>query len=203
MKEDVWLAARLGLPCFTVEDADPAGQLGQAGFHQAKVPSTDVGRVGELERAGFRVVDVNVTLRRDPGAIACREGVEVRDARPEDHDSVLDIAADHYDVSRFHRDPLVEPAAASAIKRDWAAAVLAGDRGERMLVARRDETVVGFLAVVATERARVIDLVAVHSEARGTGAGRALVARLLADSDRPVEVGTQIDTRFVLHRHTP
>jgi ribosomal protein S18 acetylase RimI-like enzyme len=88
-----------------------------------------------------------------------------------------------------------------------------------MLVSTTDAgAVVGFLAVLARAEARVVDLVAVRAGARRAGAGRALVAALLAGSDRPVEAGTQaantgavrfyerlgfvtVGARYVLHLH--
>jgi ribosomal protein S18 acetylase RimI-like enzyme len=144
---------------------------------------------------------------------------DVREAVEADREAVLEIAGRHYDVSRFHRDEAIPAQMANAIKRDWAAAYLDGRRGERMLVVGRTDRTVGFLAVLApSPEVRVIDLVAVHPEARGGGAGRALVEALLSGSDGRVDVGTQIantgalrfyerlgfrvsDTRYVLHLH--
>jgi ribosomal protein S18 acetylase RimI-like enzyme len=218
VREDGWLSERLGRPCLIVDDSDDPSQVPREGFQQAKVPASAVGRVHALEAAGFRVVDVNVTVRRERGELPAPSGVEVGDALAEDHGPILEIAAHHYDVSRFHLDPAIDADIAARVKRDWTAAVLAGERGERMLAARIDGRPVGFLAVVARDDAHVIDLLAVHADARRSGAGRALVTHLLGASDRPVEAGTQVanvtalqfygalgfravDVRYVLHRH--
>lgn len=218
MLEDRWLTARLGRACFTFESGDSSTALTTAGFHQAKVPCADVRRVRELEDSGFGVIDVRVTLRRVPGNVPAEAGVQVRPARAKDRDTILDIAVHHSDVSRFHMDPEIDPKVAAAIKRDWAAAVLNGERGERMLVAVVGKLTVGFLAVLTRPDARVIDLIAVHADERGAGVGTALVLHLLATSDRPVEVGTQVanvsalrfyerlgftalSSTYVLHRH--
>lgn len=192
--------------------------------YQVKVDAKRVADVAMLERSGFTVVDVNLTLARSVAgaALASAAGVEVRDARPADADEVLRIAARDLRVSRFHLDPEVPDRVASAIKRDWVGAYLDGARGERLLVAVSDGRPAGFLAVLAAGAARVIDLIAVGEGTRGTGAGRALVARFLelaaaAGAER-AEVGTQVGNvgalrfyeelgfrasgaRFVLHRH--
>jgi ribosomal protein S18 acetylase RimI-like enzyme len=212
VRADPWLGERLGRPAFTLEEGDDPRALRGPGFYQAKVGGTDVERVQTLEDAGFRLVDVNVTLRRAAGALSAPDGVAVAAARPEQREAVLEIAADHFGVSRFHMDPAIPAATASAIKRDWAAAVLDGQRGEGMLVAAAGEAVVGFLALAAGP---AIDLVAVRTEARRVGAGRALVA---AVADRELTVGTQVANtgalrfyerlgfttvgiRYVLHLH--
>jgi ribosomal protein S18 acetylase RimI-like enzyme len=223
VRDDAWLAERLGRPVLTFEPGDdPAGVARAAArrapaFAQAKVATADVATTAALEDAGFRVVDVNVTLSRPGGGVAMP--ADVGAAVEADREVVLEIAGRHYDVSRFHRDPAIPARTANAIKRDWAAAYLDGRRGERMLVVRRAGRAVGFLAVLApSPEVRVIDLVAVHPEARGAGAGRALVEALLSGSDGRVDVGTQIantvalrfyerlgfrvsDTRYVLHLH--
>ena len=223
MIEDPWLAERLGRPVLTFEAGDlPEQVAGDAArrapaFAQAKVDCGDVATTGALQDAGFRVVDVNVTLVR-PAAEA-QPPADVDEATEADREAVLDIAANHYDVSRFHRDPAIPDRVASAIKRDWAQALLDGRRGERLLVVRRGERAVGFLGVLApSPGVRVIDLIAVHSGARRGGAGRALVEALLASGGDRVEVGTQVantgslrfyerlgftmqDTRYVLHLH--
>lgn len=223
MVEDPWLAERLGRPVLTFEAGDApelvAGAAAQRApaFAQAKIGCADVATTVALQEAGFRVVDVNVTLTR-PAARGAAPA-EVEEAMEADRDAVLEIATDHYDVSRFHHDPAIPDELASAIKRDWAQALLDGQRGERLLVVRRKRRAVGFLGVLApSPGVRVIDLIAVHSAERRSGAGRALVEALLASGDGRVEVGTQVantsslrfyerlgftvqDTRYVLHLH--
>ena len=67
VREDAWLGRRLGCAAWTVEEADTidAVMACGAGFFQVKVGADDVARVGSLEAAGFRTIDVNVTFRRD------------------------------------------------------------------------------------------------------------------------------------------
>jgi ribosomal protein S18 acetylase RimI-like enzyme len=223
VREDTWLGERLERPVLTFEDGDDPAEVARAtaerapAFAQAKVGTADVATAAALQDAGFRVVDVNVTLSRRAGVAEAPQ--DVGDAGETDRDAVLEIAGRHYDVSRFHRDAAIPRSVANAIKRDWAAAYLDGQRGERLLVVRRDDRAVGFLAVLAPSAAvRVIDLVAVHPDARGSGAGSALVNALLASGDGRVDVGTQIantgalrfyerlgfvvgETRYVLHLH--
>jgi dTDP-4-amino-4,6-dideoxy-D-galactose acyltransferase len=218
LKEDAWLSERLGCPVVTVEEGDDPAALPAGAFCQAKVDCGDVARVGVLEAAGFRVIDVNVTLRREPvQALPALEGWRIEDAGEPHRDGVLTIAGGDYDVSRFHLDPAIESERADAIKRDWADAALAGARGDGMLVAVEADDVSGFLAIASSPEAAVIDLIAVRSRDRGRGAGRALVTALVERAGRPVDVGTQISnvralalyerlgfltvsTRYVLHR---
>lgn len=223
MIEDPWLAERLGRPVLTFEAGDDPDQVAAEvarrapAFAQAKVDCADVESAVALQAAGFRVVDVNITLSR-PAAPGQAPG-DVHEAGEPDRAAVLEIAANHYDVSRFHRDPAIPAELARRIKRDWAEALLDGSRGERLLVVRRADRAVGFLGVLApSPELNIIDLIAVHSAERRSGAGRALVEALLASSGGRVAVGTQVantgslrfyerlgfeveDTRFVLHLH--
>jgi ribosomal protein S18 acetylase RimI-like enzyme len=221
--EDAWLAERLTVPVLTFEAGDDPAAVARAAaerapaFAQAKVPCHDVATAGALQDAGFRVVDVNVSLSGPARPGGAPPGVD--EAREADREAVLDLAEHHYTVSRFHRDPAIPAATAGAIKRAWAAAYFDGQRGERMLVARREGRPVGFLGVLAPGAGvRVIDIVAVDRAQRGARAGSSLVEALLASFDGRVDVGTQIantgalrfyerlgfrvtDTRYVLHLH--
>jgi ribosomal protein S18 acetylase RimI-like enzyme len=193
MREDAWLAARLGCPCYTVEEDDQPPSLASDGFWQAKVDCADTARVAALEDAGMRVVDVNITLRREAGTIAAPAGVEVGASSADERSAVIALARDDLDVSRFHLDPLIADERARSVKADWAAAVLDGERGEGMLVARRAGRVGGFLAVVRGTDGPVIDLIAVASSDRRAGIGAALVAALVERSGaEPIDVGTQV-----------
>ena len=222
MREDSWLAERLEMPVLTFEAGDDPAAVARAAserapaFAQAKVACDDVSTAGALQDAGFRVVDVNVSLscRTRPGAPG-----DVDEAGEADRDAVLDLAERHFTVSRFHRDPAIPDATAGAIKRDWAAAYFDGQRGERLLVTRREGRPIGFLGILAPAAGvRVIDIVAVDGAQRGSRAGSALVEALLTSFDGRVDVGTQIantgalrfyerlgflvtDTRYVLHLH--
>jgi len=224
VREDPWLAERLTMPVLEFEAGDDPAAVARAvserapAFAQAKVGCDDVRTTQALQDVGFRVVDVNVTLS-SPTRTGAVPPEAVDEAREADRDAVLDLAERHFTVSRFHRDPEIPPAAAGAIKRDWAAAYFAGERGERLLVARRDGRAVGFLGVLAPEAGvRVIDIVAVDTAERGSGTGGSLVDALLGSFEGRVDVGTQIanigalrfyerlgfrvtDTRYVLHLH--
>jgi ribosomal protein S18 acetylase RimI-like enzyme len=216
--EDAWLGERLGRPAFTLEEGDRSLDAGP-GFYQAKVDCADVQRVGDLERAGMRVVDVNVTLRR-PASPGPDAPGEVRDGAEADRDAVLGIAERDYTVSRFHLDPEIPDARARDIKRSWVDGFFSGARGDRLLVAPAEGRVAGFHLILDGDDARTVDLIAVEDGARGRGLGTALLAALFAmRPERDVLVGTQVsnraslrlyqrlgfqvaDTRYVLHGHT-
>ncbi len=215
MLEDGWLAEQLGRPAYTVQEGDRRLDAGP-GFYQVKVDCADVHRVGALEDAGMRVVDVSVTLRR-PAAPPRVAAEHVRDAAESDREAVLEIAERDYAASRFHLDPQVPDARASALKRAWLDNFFRGARGDRLLV--HGEPPDGFHLVLEGAEARTVDLIAVAADARGRGVGSALLGALFAAEPlRDVIVGTQASntgslrlyerlgfsvqsTRYVLHGH--
>jgi dTDP-4-amino-4,6-dideoxy-D-galactose acyltransferase len=225
VRDDGWLAQRLGRAVLTWDEGDDPASVADAAarrapaFAQAKVPAGDLQTVGRLEDAGFRVVDVNVTLDRSAGPLDVHTAGAVGTACPDDAPALLEIAERHYGVSRFHLDPRVPGEVAARIKRDWLQAYLDGERGERLLAVRTGDRALGFLAVLAAEPGvAVIDLIAVHGDHRGAGLGGALVAHLVREAGDRVRVGTQVanvaalrfyerlgftilETRFVMHLH--
>ena len=201
--EDAWLSERLGRTAWSVRELDDARSLqehaeaGGPAFYQARIACDDVEAVRIHAAAGMYPANVVLTLSRTPGGEDPGE-TDVRTARDGD-DELMDLAERAFSSTRFHLDPAVPREAADRIKRDWVGSYLAGQRGERLLVADHGGRPAGFLCVLATRRngslLHVIDLIAVAPEARDTGLGRALVRRFLTDAreagaDR-VEVGTQ------------
>lgn len=195
MRDDSWLAGRLNQSALWWESGDdPAAAAVIArerspSFAQARVGVDEVATVAALENAGFRVVDVTVTMVGTSCGRPVTAGVEVSEATPEDLPDLLDIAENHYGVSRFHLDPLVPDGVADRIKRDWLEAYVDRTRGDCLLAARRDGRAIGFLAQISQpDRTEIIDLIAVHTAQRGAGAGAALIGEL---AGRRIQAGTQ------------
>lgn len=227
LREDSWLSGIFGHAVFRVsseraEDIAAHARSRPCAFYFAKVSTEETARVRELGAAGFFVVDVNVTLGRDPGVPAGPvPGIRVTASRPEHRAGVLEIAESCFRYSRFHLDPLVPVATAHRIKRDWVDNYLRGARGERIWIAELDGRPAGFLAVLASGKTRIIDLVGVRKDIQRRGVGRALVSEFIRQegpSADLLQVGTQAAnvpslrlyenagfrverTQYVLHLH--
>jgi ribosomal protein S18 acetylase RimI-like enzyme len=236
--EDVWLSERFGHPVFTLRDLrstdDPEALRrhvsgSAAATYQAKVATEDVRMVRLLSSLGFYVVNTTLTLGREcapPPADVTAE-VEVSEAVEGEEQQLLGIAASCFRFNRFHLDPAISQALADGIKRAWVENYLRGDRGERLLVARTDGEVAGFLAELAGardgRRAGTVDLMGIDVERQGSGVGRALLRRFILDSGDRYEVllvGTQaanlpavlfyeserfrlVSSTYDLHMHVP
>jgi ribosomal protein S18 acetylase RimI-like enzyme len=204
---DEWLSRTSGIAAFSVpQSADPrtAGELLEAAgaapaFFYAKVPVAEVAVVRQLTAAGFRVVDVNVTMEARPAAQpAANDPLDVREAGAGDEAAVLAIASTCFTYSRFHLDPSIPTGVADRIKRAWVENYFRRRRGEELLVALAGGQPAGFLAVLldtrAAEPAAVIDLVGVDRAQQARGIGTRLVGAFLARWGSRVptlRVGTQ------------
>jgi ribosomal protein S18 acetylase RimI-like enzyme len=184
---------------FTVGPAASRGDIREharaPALYQARVPCGDVARVSELASAGLRVVNTGITLGRDAGDVEAPADVEVRMGEPARDADAAKIARSAFSFDRFHLDPDVPDAVADRIKHDWVENALAGNRGDHVLVAVREGEVAGFLVVVVDGGRSTVDLMAVHSDHRGRGAGRALAARFLAGAERAEVVTQAANTR--------
>lgn len=196
--EDAFLTGVVGRPVLRVgPDATPAEVAAHAAAHPGatyytRVGTADTPRVAALTDVGMRVVDCGVTLERPPGPRPMPPDIET--AGPGCADEVARIGGSAFGMSRFHLDPGMRPGEADAIKRAWARNCATGERGVGTIVARAGGRVAGFLSVVATGDARVIDLVAVDAAHRGAGLGRRLVEGFIArwsDAGLTLRVGTQ------------
>jgi ribosomal protein S18 acetylase RimI-like enzyme len=195
---DEWLSERLGRPMFTAGPGDAGAVREHAAenpgsSYQGRVPTERVDEVRDLADAGFYVVDVNLTMSRQPGSLDGGGDWEVREATPDDGPALVAIAERGFRFDRFHLDPAIDDATADRIKRDWVQSCVDGKRGEQLLVVVRDGDSAGFLAVVRRGGERIVDLMGVDPDLRGQGAGRALLARFVSDSAgcERVRAGTQ------------
>ncbi|MHB8643771.1 MAG: GNAT family N-acetyltransferase [Gaiellaceae bacterium] len=215
---DDWLSDRLGRDVYALlgEPVEPPGPA----LVFAKVPVDDVVRVALLEEAGFRVVDVNVTLTYAGGDCG-PPALDVGPWRTSEAAQLVAIAESSFRFSRFHLDPKISKESADRVKGDWIRGYTEGGRGLELLAARIDQVPVGFLAVLESGDARIIDLVGVAGAHRGRGVGRALIQAFVHrhhGSGNELRVGTQIanvpslrlyqglgftvsEAAYVLHRH--
>ncbi len=239
-ERDEWLSGVLDVPSWKVGGigtgmlaADLQAQMldhggERAAFFSTKIPTREVAAVTNAVRAGFRVVDVNVTVdwagEREVVATDHASGATVDTAGAEDAAAIEDIAARCFRYTRFHLDPEIGLDRANEIKRQWARNACRG-RASTVYVSRQNRNVTGFLAVLearsGTHTDAIIDLVGVDAKSQGQGAGRALSAMFVDQwrgrADR-LRVGTQVsnvpamrlyesmgfrvaETAYVLHAH--
>jgi ribosomal protein S18 acetylase RimI-like enzyme len=228
IKFDRWLSELSGRPTWSVDPAAASGAeaIDQAGpgplFLYARVPADDVKTLNSFEDAGFRVVDLSVTLEAPAGPLRLGAPRDVRAANPSDEIAVRAIAATAFTSSRLHLDPGVPRTVADRSRGEWAGNFFHGRRGDAMFVADHEGAVAGFVLAFAPIGAApvVIDLIAIRPDARRLGLGMKCIQHLAAyfGSAQRVRVGTQaanvgslrfyarlgfepIATHYVLHFH--
>lgn len=216
-EETVPLSTSLPVLSYHVRKIHPA-------FYWVKVPTSQVALLHEFCKVGFQVVDVSITLVRERSEVVYLRPHGVAPAQPGDFSKLLEIAGS-FECSRFHLDPLIPSSVADDIKQAWLGSYLAGERGEKLLVAFRNGEPVGFLAVLSDswdgKPARTVDLIAVSPDERGKGVAKRLISYLLSLYPwSAVKVGTQaanvaslclyeamefrvVQTEYVLHLHVP
>lgn len=195
---DPWLSEILGYPVY---NSWIPPESDERSLSYAKVPVDNVATVHVLTEVGFRVVSVEVTLKRSanpwgwalPGG-SVYTGVSVWDEINTDAlHKVLDIAKSCFRYSRFHLDPNIPDDLADKVKYEWVKSYFTGTRGSEFLVAWDQGSPSGFLAVLDDDGTKVIDLIGVAEDRQRQGVGSRLVQEF---SERhrgdPLRVGTQI-----------
>jgi dTDP-4-amino-4,6-dideoxy-D-galactose acyltransferase len=243
VEKDEWLSGVFEIPSWKVlgmeAGTSPAeiqtNLLDRAGrgsaFFSTKIPTRDVGAVMNATRAGFFVVDVNVTFDWDKAAngalgnsVGGDSNMTIEAAGSDDALTIEEIAGNCFTFSRFHLDPAIGLDRANEVKRRWARNACRG-RASIVYVARQQSNVTGFLAVLESKSVEgkdaIIDLVAVDAAHQGRGAGRALSGMFVEQwhgRANRLRVGTQIsnipamrlyesigfrvtETSYVLHAH--
>lgn len=160
---------------------DMAGK--HARFAHIRVASDDAPAAAALAAAGFSRIETLVTyslaLNQASITAARPQRAQLRQAHAGDLSCCRRIAEEAFIWNRFSRDPQMSTAAARALKGEWMASNFSG-RAEMILVAETQDEVGGFVACLRQGDDAVIDLVAVASEHRGLGLGRALLGAAAA-----------------------
>ncbi len=141
--------------------------------------------VQAAEAAGFRLVDIRVTLGRrlDPDGLppaGAGRPVALRTASPGDVEALSRIARASHRGTRFYNDPRFPDDRCGALYATWIANSCAGF-ADRVWVANGSQDPAGYITChVDADGAGRIGLVAVAEGARGRGVGPALVRAALA-----------------------
>jgi ribosomal protein S18 acetylase RimI-like enzyme len=198
---DQWLSGLLQRPAFTLADISARAGMRELLaekplFVTAKCPVADTATVGRLQDANFRVIDAALTFNAvSPRADAA--GKTVRFATPQDRAAVCAIAGRAFRHTRFHLDSALPEALAHRIKAAWADNFFCGQRGNGMVVAEDNGSIAGFLQLLWSNEALVIDLIAVAPEMTRKGFASAMIGFAAANGTgnarRPssFRVGTQ------------
>jgi len=209
LKPDSWLAGILECDAFILSDipsernfdSDTAEQIAELthsnpGFIYASVSTPRVKTVRLLEDIGFRLVDTRVVFEREMNTDNKLSGfTEIRFAAAQDEEGVKALAGRSISVSRFHLDPFIPDDIANIIKSEWAGNYFKGQRGDAMIVSSTQGRIAGFLQLIRSGEAIVIDLIAVAPDHRRKRIARDMIA--FAQNQWAVELnliraGTQI-----------
>jgi len=174
----------------------------QGALFVTTVPVDNNNSIERLVANGFVLTDTAVTLQKatqqvvqDPTFVQANSIVYV-EAKPSDEESTVRLAEASYVYSRFHSDPLISDSDANRIYAEWTRNYFKGERGDKLLLAKQGDEVVGYLLLIRSEvrNAWIIDLIAVSPDLQKGGIAEKLCRiseRLYTDCDYR-EVGTQL-----------
>ena len=130
------------------------------------------------EGAGFRLVDLRVTLARPTTGFDPPEAVSwIRPARAEDVPELRRIATVSHHDSRFYADPHFDRGRCDELYAAW---IEKSCREDMVLVAEHEKRPAGYISCLLRSAGEgEIGLLAVSSEAQGRGLGGALVGAAL------------------------
>ena len=238
IENDAWLSKVVGRAAYRIhyndtafDDQNSAHILSNSdSFFYTKIPTHDILAVESLMKDSFFVVEANLLFSKATNLAVDKEftdqEIDIFVAnRQMELDPLLDIAEAEFRYSRFHMDPHFGRETANKLKRLWIRNYITGERGDKLFVAVKSNTICGFLAALTNtsndQLTAVIDLIAVKKEFQRDGIASRLISsfeREYAESCDRYIVGTQSanipsvnlyekngyklsESQFVLHRH--
>lgn len=146
----------------------------------ALIPASNPRAVQRLAAAGYRWVDIRVTLRASPPPTVAAIPTAVRAARSEDVAALRAIAAVSHRDGRFYSDPCFPRERCDAFYAEWIENSTKGFE-DAVFVADLGQGPVGYVTCKRKESSLgQIGLFAVADQARGKGLGRELLAAAYA-----------------------
>jgi ribosomal protein S18 acetylase RimI-like enzyme len=206
--EDCWLSDILRYKVFravvpsvtqpiSADELSRHARLQSRAMYYAKVDTSQVTVLKELESAGMNVVDVNIALSCDIRfqPLANRSTCIVKEATAADEGPITAMAGSCFRYSRFHLDPELANETANQIKHNWVKSYFHGQRGDRLFVAWYEGVPAGFLAALVTDEKAVVDLVGVDRRFQRCGIGSSLMETFCKHYQNhctALQVGTQV-----------
>lgn len=168
-------------------------------FLFAKVPVESLACVSFLEERGFHLIDTSISFEKPITALQEKKGYcDVRFATPDDEVQTVELARKSFKYSRFHMDSFFSKEVANNIKAKWVHSYFLGKRGDALIVALIDKTVVGFLQLIQErKKTLIIDLIAVDSNFRGKGIAKDMIvfSQIHFKNLDYIRAGTQLANR--------
>jgi len=163
-------------------------------FIYSKVSVLSIDQIAFLEEQGFHLADTGIVFHKKiERGFQNNEACRIRFSTPGDQEDVRRIAHRNFKYSRFHLDPLIPQETANRLKADWAGNFFLKKRGNAMVVAEKENSVVGFLQLLFDKPSLIIDLIAVDHGNRG----KKIASNMIAFAESRLEgfatirVGTQ------------
>lgn len=239
IKKDIWLSGVLEKESFSLvvsedwltaieeessgENNDFLDLLSKEVFVYAKVDPANIRAINMLGSYGFNLIDTNITLEKNISKDKdFKFNTTVRMAKNTDASSVSELSRKSFLISRFHLDPYINTATAKEINYQWAHNFFSGKRGDQLIVAEINDTIVGFNLLILKDDSVVIDLITVDSNYERKGIATDLInyAESINSGKAKIVVGTQAaniaalrlyekcgfkvcNTKYVLHYHNP
>ena len=132
-----------------------------------------------VEKAGFHLVDVRVTLSREvPSILSTYQDSKIKSriGNPEDLDELTEISEDFFQLSRYYFDGNFPKDKCKEFYQDWITKSVSGNFDDIVFVAEIGEEIVGFITCKrASRNLGRIGLVGVKKEKTGIGISNVLM----------------------------
>lgn len=214
IKYDNWLSDQIGYDAYSVNINSELIELtGDSStpehlwFHEiktkkcfafTKIDPFHISQIQFVEKHGFNLIDTNLLFKKE-NLTNTTTALKYNDytlcyADPTDAVSTALVAENNFVFSRFHLDPFFNNTLANKIKAGWVTNYFNGTRGDKMIIAKKNKTIAGFLQLFINPDHLIIDLIAVDKEHRKTGLAKQMIefATASAKKCKYIIVGTQL-----------
>ena len=171
-------------------------------FIYSNISTKNLKGIKLLENNNFNLITTNLSFIYNKKLKQNNRKIIYRFATKKDESVVVKIAYNSFRDSRFSIDDNFNSKIGKIIKKRWVENYFLGKRGTHMIVAEKNNKIVGFLLLIKKKSNILIDLIAVDKKYRKIGIGESLIKSIGKFNDlkyKSISVGTQITNKASIH----
>ncbi len=201
LNRDNWLSSIISKSAYRLEKVNTGYNYSFLGYEDSfidtKISTNNISEINEIQKNGFELIECELSFKKSNNFFQkeYNSNVIIRLSKKRDESEIREIASKSFIQSRFYKDPNFDKKTASKIKEEWAANFFKGARGDHLIVAEKNNSVIGFLLILIKKNNLIIDLIAVDEKNRGLGIAKSMILfaeKNLMNDLRSVLVGTQL-----------
>lgn len=207
VKKDFFLTKNLKYEVYNISNIDnfKINKSKNTRLYCCNLLTSDYEKINIILTNKFRLVTTNLIFELDKKKLPLKKNtIQFRLVKKSDRNRVLELSRS-FNNDRFHSDIEISKNIADKIKFQWTNNFFEKKRGDFMIVAEKNNFIIGYMILLKKKNNIVIDLIAIDKKFRKKGYGEELISSILKFKKikyNKIIVGTQVTNTSSIKLYT-